>query len=245
MRRVFIGDVHGCREELEDLLQKVAPSGEDQIVFLGDLIDRGPDSPGVVRLARSLPGAISVLGNHEEKALRWLRHDARAAAEPRYKNPMVSVDGARIAEWRSLSGIDIAFLAECPPTAQLGDFMAVHGGFLPHIPVERQRIGSLVRLRWVDAATGNSLPGVARPEGARPWAEVFNGPFHVVCGHAVHSLSEPRIDRMPSGYEIWSIDTGCVFGGRLTALIVDGDSRTVVQISARRPYADPLGEDIE
>jgi len=68
----------------------------------------------------------------------------------------------------------------------------------------------------------------------------FDGAFNVVCGHAVHDLNRPRFDRSASDHEIWSIDTGCAFGGHLTALVLDSerpDERAIVQVRALRAYA--------
>jgi predicted phosphodiesterase len=70
-RNIVIGDVHGCLAELVDLLAKLAPAKDDQLIFLGDLVNRGPDSHGVVSLVRSLPNALSLLGNHELRLLQY------------------------------------------------------------------------------------------------------------------------------------------------------------------------------
>src|SRR6476646_4599770 len=67
-RTVIVGDVHGCRRELELLLEAVGFAGGDRLVFVGDLIARGPDSLGVLDVARG-EGAIVVRGNHEQKLL--------------------------------------------------------------------------------------------------------------------------------------------------------------------------------
>ena len=73
-RTLVVGDVHGCLDELRDLLDAVHYSSADRLVFVGDLVDRGPDSVGVVRLAQDL-GAVAVLGNHERKHLRYEQHE--------------------------------------------------------------------------------------------------------------------------------------------------------------------------
>ncbi|MCX7809248.1 MAG: metallophosphoesterase, partial [Deltaproteobacteria bacterium] len=67
-RTLFVGDVHGCREELELLLEKAGFSSGDRLVFVGDLVNKGPDPKGVVQLARKL-GALSVLGNHDARMI--------------------------------------------------------------------------------------------------------------------------------------------------------------------------------
>src|SRR3954468_22083686 len=69
-RTIIVGDVHGCRAELDALLDRVAFTTGDRLVFVGDLIARGPDSAGVLDIARRT-GAVIVRGNHEEKILSW------------------------------------------------------------------------------------------------------------------------------------------------------------------------------
>src|SRR5688500_18400568 len=69
-RTVIVGDVHGCREELDALLDKVGFATGDRLIFVGDLVARGPASLGVLDIARRT-GAVIVRGNHEEKLLSW------------------------------------------------------------------------------------------------------------------------------------------------------------------------------
>ena len=71
-RTIVVGDVHGCSAELEDLLERIGFSSADRLVFVGDLVARGPDSRGVLALMRQLD-ATSVRGNHEGKLLAWRR----------------------------------------------------------------------------------------------------------------------------------------------------------------------------
>lgn len=251
MRTAFIGDVHGCLGELRELLERLQPLPEDRLIFLGDLIDRGPDPIGCLRLVRFLGNAECIIGNHEEKALRWRRHEARVRSEQGYANPMKPVAPKLAAQWEALSEEDIAYLAALPATRWAAGFLAVHGGLMPGIPVERQKVASLIRCRWVDAA-GRIVPKPegtdGPPPGSRCWAEVFDGQYNVVCGHAVHDLAAPRIDNLAGGFEVWSIDTGCVFGGRLTALVIDSErpaEREIVQVRAKRRYASLGDADVE
>ena len=240
MRTIVVGDVHGCLAELEELLARVRHRpGEDRLVLLGDLMDRGPSPVECVRLARAL-GAECVLGNHEEKHLRWRRHLDRRKSDPGYRVPMALPDPVR-AENAALDDDDVAWLRSLPVCLDLGeDWVAVHGGFEPGRSLGEQRPERVVRVRWVDGE-GHYLPlgrGCARPDGSRYWTELWKGPFHVVYGHAVHSGITPRVDRNADGLECWGIDTGCVFGGRLTALVLP--EREVVQVRAKARYAEPL-----
>jgi bis(5'-nucleosyl)-tetraphosphatase (symmetrical) len=265
MRTVFVADVHGCLTELRALVDRLSPRPEDVLVFLGDLVDRGPDPVGVVRFVRTFTGCTvrGILGNHEEKALRWLRHEDKVAAGQQSKNPMKPVPPVREAQWRALDVDDRAYLASLPLAleADVGGqpWVAVHGGLLPGRPLGDQILkhaSEIVRCRWVDAEgkhVGMKGGSKEMPEGAFPWMERFDGAFNVVCGHAVHGAVEikraldagevpkvgPRVDKTVSGYEVWSLDTGCFGGGSLTALVLNHDrpdQREVVQVPSLKVY---------
>jgi bis(5'-nucleosyl)-tetraphosphatase (symmetrical) len=224
VRTIVVGDVHGCLEELDELLRVVElRPGFDRLVFVGDLIDRGPDSVGVVRRARELR-ARSVLGNHEEKHLRWARAGSPHAA------PRATAGGR-------LSPADLAWLEALPPWLRLdGGWAVVHGGFTPARPLAGQRKGEVVRLRLVDDR-GDMVVATrgAPPEGAAPWATRWRGPESVVYGHQVHDLDAPRVDEPAAGVRCVGLDTGCCYGGRLSALLLPAEE--IVSVAAREPYA--------
>lgn len=249
-RTIVIGDVHGLLDELRRLIDTLRLEGSDRVVFLGDLVDKGPYGPEVVRYVRE-SGWECLLGNHEEVALRWLRHEERRAVDPKYINPMAR--GPELtSEWLRLSQEDVAWLRSLPVVADLGGGMlAVHAGFMPRVPVANQDRNHILRLRWVDDKTGKhvsmdkSPDGIQVPEGTSPWMEVWDGPQGVVYGHVVHTLDVPRVDIRPGGARAWcyGIDTGGVHGGRLTALVLrDGafNAPEIVQVRANRVYV-PMG----
>lgn len=287
--QIIIGDPHGCLKELQALLRKVGfVQGRDDLVLLGDEIDRGPDPVGVVALGMKL-GARRVLGNHEEIALRWLRHEKRERTEKGYKNPMVvdlaveaeKVEASKVAaaktvaqalaagkpepevklyqarkprsedrinEWRSLTEAQIEWLNNSPPWLDLGNnWMAVHAGFEPR-PYSEQKNDRVMRVRYVDTngdMKGFSEDSMDQPEGTVYWTEVWPGPHSVVYGHAVHSRRNPRIDArvLPDGSTIQciGIDTGCCFGGRLTAMVfrTPVSEPEFVQVDAAKVYVEP------
>lgn len=233
-RTLVIGDVHGCLEELDELLRVAehAP-GRDRLVLLGDLLDRGPDPVGVLRRAREL-GAEAVLGNHEEKHLRFAAHEARRRADRGYRIPMRPFDRRRAAEHARLTHDDLLWLARLPRVLALGDgWTAVHAGFLPGREIGAQPPDWTIRLRYVDA-NGNPVPrarGDAGEPGVRRWAEAWTGPESVVYGHFPQRLDLPKRDEPVPGVVCLGIDTGCVYGGRLTALALPGAE--VVQVASR------------
>jgi len=229
MSSIVVGDVHGCLEELDELLALLGPRRDHRLVFAGDLVDRGPDSVGVVRRVREL-GADCVLGNHDEKHVRWARHEARRRADPSYVNPMRSFSPSRAAMNAALDEADHAFLASRPAFLELGDgWWVVHAGCLPRLPVARQKSAVLLRCRWLDERD-KMIGQPDAPEGSRHWSDVWPGPERIVYGHHVHDLASPKRTEHTAG-----IDTGCCFGGRLTAIVLP--EREIVQVAARREYA--------
>lgn len=244
--KVIVGDVHGCLEELHALLDKVGyVQGRDGLEFAGDFLDRGPDPVGVVALAMKL-GARGVQGNHEEKALRWRKHEDRVRREPGYVNPVRGapdrpIPESRKDEWRALSADQAAWLAALPLWLDLGNnWLLVHAGFEGR-PLKEQRKDRVIRVRYVDPITGEMVPYMEgtldQPEDTVPWQDAWEGPQNVVYGHAVHSLVDPRIDH-GDGFKMVGIDTGCVYGGHLTAMVFDhpGDVPRFVQVKAQREY---------
>jgi hypothetical protein len=206
-RTVIVGDVHGCAAELEALLDRIAFSMGDRLVFVGDLIARGPDSIGVLDIARQT-GAVIVRGNHEEKLLRW-----RAKKQSHNKGLGKRPDPlGRIHEKvaRSLRPVDWTLLASSPLSLDLPEHGArvVHAGVLPGVPFDEQKRQTMMRIRSVGAR------GEWLEKGGRVlWGEIYEGPPHIVFGH--NAAAEPQLHEWATG-----IDTACVYGGKLTAMVL-------------------------
>jgi len=240
MRTIVIGDVHGCLNEFEELVGRLDPQPGDRLVSLGDLMDKGPDPVGCVRFARSLAMEM-VLGNHEEKHRRWWKHVDRGFRDLGYKNPMRPLKDEDQRANRGLSPEDVEFFNNLPSSINLTPgWVAVHGGLLPGLPFEKQPERKMIRVRWVDdRGKMIALDPVSpfKPENGKEWTEVYDGSRSVVFGHAVHSLTDPYIVRRDTGVETWGIDTGVVYGGRLTALVME--TMEIVQVEAKETYVQP------
>ncbi len=238
MRTLVIGDVHGCLDEFRALLDLVSfARGRDRLIQVGDLMDRGPDPVGCVRFAREI-GAEVLMGNHEEKHIRWRRHEAVRFATGK-KNPMRAFSPAKAAQSRALSDDDLRWMEALPRVLEIApNLMAVHAGFEPALPAQEQS-SAVLRVRYVDAngeMIGFAPGSLDQPPDTVYWTERWKGPESVVYGHAVHSLVDPRIDQFQGG-RCFGIDTGCVFGGRLTAMVlVDGHEPEFVQVQSQREY---------
>jgi len=219
-RTLIVGDVHGCREELEDLLEESGWEDGDQLVLVGDLVAKGPDSLGVIRLVRELEGR-AVRGNHDQHCLKWW--DAKRAGG---ELPTLKPAHQRVAD--ELTDEDWQWLAALPLWIELPehDALVVHAGLLPDLPLEDQDPDDLMNMRSIlDDGTASR----SNEEGT-PWASVWPGPRLVVFGHdAVRGLQN-----RPHSV---GLDTGCVYGGWLTGLWVP--RRDLVSVPARGTYAQP------
>lgn len=248
-RTIAIGDVHGCLSLLEALLQKVSydPSN-DRLVFVGDLIDRGPNPLGVVRLVRRLEqegSVITLKGNHEDKMVRFFQKEKRAL-ETGKPNTMQKPPVHRLLQWYTFGSGDLQWLERLPICVQVHpEWLAVHAGF-EAVPMDQQKSDRMMRVRWVKKDSGEYVPTdwdaddpMRIPDHATCWMDLWKGPSHVVYGHAIHGLDQPRVDRPFSGVETWGIDTGAYAGGHLTALILE--TREVTQVRDGQVFGKWLG----
>lgn len=251
-RTIVIGDVHGCLDELRELLLEVVEVREtDRVIMLGDLIDKGPDPAGVVAFVKGL-GAVSVMGNHEEKALRWRRHEQRRKEDPtRYKNPMRHISSAKLEQWAKIPDSHWDWIATWPTFVHINDkWTAVHAGCLPDVSVEDQFPNELMRLRYVKTTTDEKTGKVTRKMAglsdtgeveAKPgqtinhWTELWTGPRNIVYGHYVWDKIHITDG---SGARTFGLDTGCVHGGKLSALVFCKDHTYAAQVEAAKVYAE-------
>jgi hypothetical protein len=238
-----VGDIHGCAAELKSLLDAIGLGGSDRLLACGDLLHRGPDPIGVVDVLETT-GARFVLGNHERALL------LRLGLAPR------RVDGADVPPGDRLpavSGKDLRGDAGLPlhlPDAVAGrvlQFLLGHSGYL----LTSRALDGAGTTRdgrdwWLvhagircDLLPAQQHPGVltrlGRTEGpGRPyWYEDWYGPELVLFGHTPSRV--PRVRHVGGRLVALGLDTGCVYGGRLTAYSPDLDR--VSSVKARRAYA--------
>jgi hypothetical protein len=218
-RHIFIGDVHGCLDELQALLRSVQPDAGDTLVFVGDLVAKGPDSQGVVALARER-GAFCVRGNHDEALLRFRRAVTSGETLPKLKKAhMVAALSMTEADWAYLEALPFFLRFD-----RLG-VLVVHAGLLPGVEVEQQSPEHLMNMR---AIRPDGSPSPKLEDGQR-WARLWRGPERVVFGH--DAISGLQREAFATG-----LDTGCVYGGELTALVLPEDR--LVSVPAKRAYKE-------
>ena len=232
-RTLVVGDIHGCLADLNTLLKEAGfREGRDRLVCVGDLVDRGPDSVGVLRRVRELKGH-TVLGNHEEKHLRYHRHYLRAKADPTYKIPMSMPHPEAHLQ---MTEEDFDYIASMPLTIDIGDdITVVHGGFSRDIPRWRPTLQAC-RVRYVDSE-GDWFEGMKwweQPAHTTFWADSYRGKRNVIYGH------EPRRDVYWTVRDdgVWTLglDTSCVFGNKLTGYWLG--SQTFVTVPSTAKYGE-------
>jgi protein phosphatase len=234
----IIGDVHGCFAELVALLRELGwQVGEEEstarhpggrrAVFLGDLVDRGPDVPAVLRLALSMVesgAALCVPGNHDIKLVRALRgRDVKLAHGLAESLGQLEDEPAEFKEEAAefLDKLISHFVLDD------GNLVVAHAGM-------RERFQGRASRRVRDFALFGETTGETDEFGLPvryDWAQEYRGQAIVVYGHT------------PVPEAVWvngtiNIDTGCVFGGRLTALRYP--ERELVSVAALRTYYEPL-----
>jgi hypothetical protein len=215
-RTIIVGDVHGCVSELGRLLDALAPGAGDRVLFVGDLVARGPDSLGVLSLYRQVHGQ-AVLGNHESKLLA--AHQARRAG---IKRPRVS--SLHYALLHRLGDADWELLEQLPLWLALPEhgLTVVHAGVNPERGVASDDAWTMTHIRSIDPH-GKPSPRY----DYEPWANRYAGDSHIVFGH------NSRL-----GLQLWpratGVDTGCVYGGRLTALVLGPGERVPADPLVRR-----------
>ncbi|EYF07183.1 metallophosphoesterase family protein [Chondromyces apiculatus] len=230
-RTIIVGDVHGCRDELAALLEHIGLVTSDRVVMVGDLVVRGPDPCGTLDLLREV-GAISVRGNHEDRLLRWHAGKGDPRGEPLGEMSKVTARLLRKRDW--------AWLETLPYWIDLPEqgIRVVHAGVVPGLPIERQDPHTLMYVRCL----GRYGEPVERRGGKQLWGEAYMGPPHLVFGH--NAKPEPQLHPWATG-----VDTGAVYGGRLTAMVLrEGEpvpppaSRldVLVSVPSRRRYCGKI-----
>lgn len=234
-QRVYaIGDVHGCADQLRALLTLIDSDdagrrpAERTTVFLGDLVDRGPDSAGAVALVKAMveAGAARLIkGNHEELFVLACRGDRQAARTLMDNGGLATLLSYGISEEDAAHGSyadlvrllrarvpadDVAFLDAGENMIRLGDYLFVHAGIMPRVPLEEQ---DPRQLRWI--------------RGEFLQSDEAHGVI-VVHGHTIVEEVDERHNRI-------GIDTGAYASGMLTAIALEGEERWYLATRPRTP----------
>ena len=209
-RTIVVGDLHGCYDELLDLLDKVSFGSEDRLICVGDLITKGPKNREVLDRFMSDPQFTAVIGNHD-LALRRRWNGEKFKLKPSQKptHKELKKDKERY----------VPFLNQLPFTIDLGTHLVVHAGLRPGVELYSQTTEDMTELR--------SLGEDRASRKGPPWYDAYDGEKIILFGH--WPAAEPRRGKKAIG-----LDTGCVYGGQLTAYIVETGELT--SVPARQVY---------
>jgi serine/threonine protein phosphatase 1 len=215
-RLYVIGDVHGCLDLLQALHAKIAadlaarPVTRATLVHIGDYVDRGADSAGVIDLllrGPAVPNAavVNLMGNHEQMMLDAIDHADQRTARVWLDNGGAAslrswgISSTRPAEWApALPPAHLGFLRALARSHRAGDFVFVHAGIRPGLPLKRQDPHDLLWIREPFLSSQDDFG------------------FVVVHGHTPGPEPVVRFNRI-------GIDTGAVMGGVLTCVVLEGD----------------------
>lgn len=230
-RAYVIGDVHGRLDLLDALVRaieeddKAAGDAQTTVIFLGDLIDRGPQSAGVIKLARLWEEYRTIrflIGNHEEmfldsfKDIEVLRHFLKHGGRETILSYGVSEKEFNKASTEEVQAMmkelvpkgDRKFLKGFEDMIEMGDYMFVHAGINPKRPMDEQKAREL---RWI----------------REPFLNHKDRHSHIVVhGHTITEDIEEKKNRI-------GIDTGAYRHGVLTALVLEGDTRRYIQAAEK------------
>lgn len=242
-RLIFIGDVHGSRKTLEALLNKVDfdKAKGDEIFLVGDLVNKGPDSGGVIDLAGEI-GARAVRGNHDNavllassrlKAELADTHGGKSQREQRNGDD----EGGKVEEKKKtgsmitaekLSALQVDFLASLPLIIRIhltpclpgiDDIVVVHAGLVPGIPMEKQSPHAVMHMRSLSGEGAELVPMEETGEQGwvvdwDKWQEGCVEKTMVVFGHDAKR-------RLQRGRYTVGLDTACCYGLKLSAWVVE------------------------
>ena len=208
----MVGDIHGCYDELLDLLEKVQFSSTDRVISVGDLITKGPKNREVLERFMNDKQFSAVLGNHDlALRRRWNgeKFKLKTSQKPTHK------------ELKKEKDRYLPFLNSLPFTIDLGEHLVVHAGLRPGLAFQSQTTEDMTELRTLgeDRASRHGTP----------WYDEYDGDKIILFGH--WPANEPRRGKKAIG-----LDTGCVYGQRLTAYVVE--TQELVDVPARETY-DP------
>jgi bis(5'-nucleosyl)-tetraphosphatase (symmetrical) len=255
-----IGDVQGCFDELQSLLDRVSFGEADRIWFVGDLVNRGPKSLEVLRFVRGLgERAVVVLGNHDLHLVTQFEGFERTRKDDTFADVLVAPDARELVDW----------LRERPMMHVENGYAMVHAGLLPQWTISKglalgREVEAALRAptyreflrnmygsqpdEWSDALAGwdrlrvivNAMTrmrfctsggkmdfrskATTAPPGYRAWFDLRQDEHTVVCGHwsALGLKTTPKLA---------ALDSGCVWGGRLSALRLE--DRALFQVPCR------------
>ncbi len=222
---LVVGDIHGCFEEFQALLDRAGLTSGDTILSLGDFVDRGPETPAVQAFFRDTPGVQACMGNHERKHMRGAMGELRLSRSQNISKRQFGDEYPAA----------VMFMATLPLYIELPEALCVHAAFEPGLPLEQQKPSVLC-----GTMSGDRI----LQKYPQRWYELYDGPKPILVGHKNYTKTDQPFvhnDR------VFGLDTACVTGKALTGLLlpafrfVSVPSRGNLWAQTRRAYAQPPG----
>lgn len=216
MTQLIIGDIHGCYYELQQLLDKSGIGDDDEIICVGDLVNRGPEPLEVFQFFRDTPHATSVMGNHEWNHVRAVT----GRLPPRFPTLLTRwMMGEHYAEF-------IDYVQSLPLYLDLPDALILHGFFEPHVPLEEQEKRILLGVMSGEKYLQETYDNL--------WYSYYDADKPIIVGHRDYTD-----EQQPLLYNnVYGIDTRCVYGGSLTGILLP--SFEMISVPSRRDHWSKL-----
>lgn len=211
MRTIIIGDIHACHEELEELLAKAEVSAADRVVSVGDLVSKGPSTVKTLDIFMTRRNFSAVMGNHDYYLVKNWEADCLEELSGSHRRAVEEMGPDREKYMK--------FLKSLPFYLEMPHVTVVHAGFRPGLALSKQDPHDLIHLRTLEDGT--------------PWYEQYQGKKLVGFGHWARQGLVVRKNAI-------GLDTGCVYGGSLTACILP--ERKIVSVKAKKVYTPVSGD---
>ena len=207
-RTILIGDIHGCFQELQDLLKVLKVRPEDRLICVGDLISKGPQSREVLLWAKDSPNVECILGNHEARFLAHFR------GESKLEKPNDALVRRQLgSEYDEL----MQFISTWPLWIEDPNFLVIHAGLDP-------RVDALAWQKPEDLLNLRNLKDLNRP-----WFELYDKKKLIIFGHWAQRGLVQRKNAI-------GLDSGCVYGGSLSAFVLP--EKKIVSVPAHQVYVE-------
>jgi len=216
-RTLIVGDIHGCLDELKELVSIFSPRDGDVVISVGDVIGKGYDPAGCIDYLESI-NAVVVLGNHEYWYLKYFPFDEdsiqRACLDntKKFKKHILLFKSYNLEKYYD-------WMKNLPLFYESDDFIVLHGGFDPRISLEENTADTITSIRKLLSDNGEKVP----------WFDLYKGEKHIFFGHwAKMGFYHSK--------KVTCLDTGCVYGKKLTGYIVEEDR--VIEVRAKDVYCE-------
>ncbi|PVV00354.1 hypothetical protein BB560_005271 [Smittium megazygosporum] len=253
-RLIFIGDIHGCLDEFEELLTKLNYLKDtDILVLLGDLVGKGPKPHGVVRKAIELK-ALCVRGNHDDLVIRWYNYlhsssqiDPNSLNEADFPFKDFRLKGQHVEIAKIMSQQEYEYLVNLPAIIRLKGnnetLIAVHAGLDPQKLLSEQESSVVIRMRNIKKS---GKPVEKKKDGGKSWSSVWELTKDSVDKDGNASNLKPssdlaQISKIFYGHDAFrglnlkkytkGLDSGCVYGRKLTAYVYPQNE--IVQVDCK------------